>query len=48
MLSKDVPAERLYDLQKYLAIGNRGYNNEVRLHGLLKFAKAGLVCIASD
>ena len=35
-------------LEKYLAIGNHSYKNEVRLGGLLKPAKAGLVCIASD
>jgi hypothetical protein len=35
-------------LEKYLAIGNQSYKNEVRLGGLLKPTKAGLVCIASD
>jgi hypothetical protein len=30
-----------------LAIGNRGYKNEVRLRGLLKPAQAGLVCVAA-
>ncbi len=36
--------------KKYLAIGNRGYTNQVRLRGLMdvKPAQAGFVCIAAD
>lgn len=35
-------------LQKYLAIGNRGYTNEVRLRGLLKPAEAGFVYVGAN
>jgi hypothetical protein len=41
----ELPPSFIRSLGKYLAIGNRGYKNEVRLRGLLKPAKAGLVCL---
>jgi hypothetical protein len=44
----ELPPSFVRSLGKYLAIGNRGYKNEVREGGLLKPAKAGLVCLASD